>query len=516
MHTPTSSSMNLEMPLRGRDRLSSLPREVATATFKLLSHSEFKNLRLTSHRCSSISEPLLFQQIVIAPYMASLGKLSSISKHCRLRKYVKEIIYDARKFHLPKHSGEGSALIASQEFLDTYVGASSAAAEVMLLTKSFMDLPALTSVGVSDGVKPWWECYRPMSGCISRALKGTLLSKKRFLALCDTELSQKCAVVILAAYAAGCLQRYDGPFPFPATDENVEPSVCTKNALHVAFTKLKSISLRYSVDKANSSQAHHNWIEDQDSLANVLKSNQVLEHIAITNFRHTHGYYEPQFTFARLFGDCAFFPNLKSLTLCSFMVSQAVLESFLSCHSKTLSSLSLADIELMSGGRDLDGSDRVSSWPSLLRFLRKEMSLQIVSFDGMFETTDKFEAWELSVSRKLRHFHGDSKRRPSSSQPEMLPWARDVEIDEHGNAFYDEDNCLKRQIEDWVVHGKGDCPLERARSRDASSDAQTLQLPSSWKGDYSWRCQWLDGHPTFSRIEWIKSNPNKRKRSRSG
>jgi hypothetical protein len=68
---------------------------LGSGAFGLLRRSDLKNLRLTSHLCSSIPEPILFRHNVVASYATSHDQLS---QHGRLRHYVKEIVYDTRKF----------------------------------------------------------------------------------------------------------------------------------------------------------------------------------------------------------------------------------------------------------------------------------------------------------------------------------------------------------------------------------------------------------------------------------
>lgn len=60
-------------------------------------------------------------------------------------------------------------------------------------------------------------------------------------------------------------------------------------------------------------------------------------------------------------------------------------------------------------------------------------------------------------------------------------------VDEAGDHFYNEEHCTKTQIENWIIDGLGDCPLELARNIPNSS-SQTLQLPAGWKGYYSYHC----------------------------
>lgn len=55
-------------------------------------------------------------------------------------------------------------------------------------------------------------------------------------------------------------------------------------------------------------------------------------------------------------------------------------------------------------------------------------------------------------------------------------------VDEAGDHFY-EAHCTKTQIENWIIDGLGDCPLELARNIPNSS-SQTLQLLAGWKGYY--------------------------------
>jgi hypothetical protein len=74
--------------------------------------------------------------------------------------------------------------------------------------------------------------------------------------------------------------------------------------------------------------------------------------------------------------------------------------------------------------------------------------------------------------------------------------------------LYDEEHCMKTRIENWIIDGLGDCPLELARSVPKPG-SQTIQLLAGWKGDYSWRCHWPDGHLGFSAVEWVKSKGRK-------
>ena len=376
-------------PVPARDRFSTLPVEVATPTFKVLGMSDLKRLRLTSHTCSSIAEPILFRQVVIAPYAASMAKLDSLASHERLRLHVQEIAYDLRKFFIPRRSKEGPAMAASRELMKTYIGRLNAAAEVALLARSFTRMPALNSIKIRRG-------DQKLPGCLGRALEGTLLNGATLSPLHGKELNQRCANIILAAHTAAHIQKYDGPWLFPAPDGNEEVDFHTKKSLYLALANLKQMSLSYSVLRdvqSESSQINSNWTQHQDALANIVSSNNVLEHLSLRNSHsYTLRHYGPQFTFGRLFGDCTFFPRLQSLNLCSFKVSQAALEAFLASHSSTLKLLDLVDIELVQGGEDAESIDQVNSWPTFFHFLRKEMSLDVVWLEGWLTIIDEVEA----------------------------------------------------------------------------------------------------------------------------
>jgi hypothetical protein len=268
--------------------------------------------------------------------------------------------------------------------------------------------------------------------------------------------------------------------------------------------------LRYTLPKEHP-QNDPSWIREQQAVAKKISSNPALEHLSITNFRYLHVYSAPKFDFARLFSNKDVFPNLRSLSFCSLTVSQTALMDFLYRHYATLRSLHLADIQLVPGGKDTDGFDLICTWPELLRFLQQDLSLRSVAFDGFLTTEDSSEAWEVSSQEKLCYFRRILRKDPAASTAVKHRWVKTLEVDEAGDPFYDEEQCMKRKIENWIIDAVGDCPLELARYPGPTPDHQTLQLPASWKGDYSWRYRWLDGHPNNSTIEWVRSNGNKRK-----
>jgi hypothetical protein len=45
------------------------------------------------------------------------------------------------------------------------------------------------------------------------------------------------------------------------------------------------------------------WAREQKAVATKISSNPALEHLSITNVRYLHRYFNPQFDFARLFGE---------------------------------------------------------------------------------------------------------------------------------------------------------------------------------------------------------------------
>jgi hypothetical protein len=440
--------------------------------------------------------------------MASFDQLANLAAHDRLRKHVREIVYDTRKFQVLKGSRKSPASVSSQKFQATYLGPSCATAELALLTRAFRSLPALNTFCIPNGVVPWWHDNRYVPRCVEQALKGTSIHNNNFKFLQGSELSQKCASVILAALAAGLdIHKYDGPSPYPATDSDEKADDFTARLLHEAFSSFKAMSLRYALMEEYP-QDDSKWVREQQAVATKISSNPALEHLSITNFRYLHGYFNPQFDFGRLLGEDDVFPNLKSLSFCSIRVSQTALEGFLLRHSTTLRSIRLADIQLAPGGKDADGYDLICTWPEFLSFLQKDLSLRAVAFDGCLSTADNLESWEVSVSQKLRYFRRVLKKTPNDSAADNHQWVKDLEIDEAGDPVYDEEHCMKIRIENWIMDGLGDCPLELARNVP-NSGSQTLQRPASWKSDYSWRCHWLDGHLDFSTVECVKSKSRK-------
>ena len=316
--------------------------------------------------------------------MASMAKLDSLASHGRLRPHVKEVAYVLRRILYSESEQERSGHDRKPRFNKNLY-------RTFRWYRRGSTSRYVFHAHAATKFYQIWLGNQKIPGCLGRALAGTFFNGVTLRPLHGEELNQKCANIILAAYTAAHIQKYDGPWPFPAQDGNEEVDLCTKWLLYLALANFKQISLLYSV-QSDGSQISSNWIQHQDAFANTVTSNNALEHLSLSiSDLHTLRYHGPQFTFARLFGDCAFFPNFKSLDLWNFKVSQAALEAFLASHSTTLERLDLVDIELVPRGKDAETLDRVNSWPTFFHFLRQNMSLDVIWLEGWLTIIDKSE-----------------------------------------------------------------------------------------------------------------------------
>ena len=143
-------------------RIPELPRELLLSIFSRLSGSTRKSVRRCSRTFAMLSEPTLFQNMILVPYIDCLeGFATLMHGNPTLARHVRTINYDAEarmnkdNWHLlPGLVEDADFYSASEDAIEMLrnhaLGVRDETVEILLLSEVFRTLPSLETIRVLE------------------------------------------------------------------------------------------------------------------------------------------------------------------------------------------------------------------------------------------------------------------------------------------------------------------------------------------------------------------------------
>ena len=459
------------------------PPEVLENICQHLQAPELKTARLLCRSFDPVARQFLFSEVVIRTNLASLKKLSWISRHAALRHFVKKICYNTRLMNVWYRSLEGWSQRGVA--IDGYVG------------HDRVDDGTPTALGASNlPINPTGQPFLPAESvyhysqyryhvdCQKRMLAGNQLTE--WISAACASLPNLEAMALISRLGSATA----GPSSIGSetlVEPNAEPTDTERffmlmsliKAARSSNTRLRSISGRISVYgfmAFSSEKALDDLLRnvrclmfDVDHVSGMadghgtVASDYFASFLARASMLHKlHLHCEiplsaPGMTLDTLLRERAHWPSLRDLKLTGLICGVAALKDFLSTHASTLKQLELIDIRLVGGYlKSIKGAPETSynfaSWVNVIEFLAESLQLRHVRLDG-----------RLVAPRELWITHDEQYFRTQFSDDPSYVHERST------------DN-LRSKIEEYILHA-GKCPLTLP-----PSGSDLLQ----GYGDWSW------------------------------
>ena len=451
---------------------NSAPLEVLEQMFFSLSIPTLKNVGLVCQSFHYAAEKFMFREVLLLPNAESFATLRKISRHARLKYYVKNLVYSGKMLFRYNNYDEwysGLGRRTSQPLADDYEYTKAMNREQFdeeelkkryarycfwvesekraqfngnarrWMSEALSLLPNLASVTLTRRLERNWPGIKvKLPGCIAQE------------SLCEPDTwagikyyPDQFGDLARAAHASGVsLECLDGSRicwrGFEDYSESLARVVQGVTHLSLEFQRVDGAfknrrdMLREVVNSASELQTLE--------ISFIFLDNQGGPRMQLSHFlsRHTH------------------WSSLRRLKLEAIATSQLELIDLLSRHATTLRSLELGHI--LFDRREAEDGTCAGSWTDMIHFLRKKLSLTDVSLHGRLSNGFS-EAWDVSSERSWRDVHYEKR---DAQLPPL-------------------EETLKFTIERYIVEG-GVCPL------DNPDDGNEFDRDDFWHAieDYSW------------------------------
>jgi hypothetical protein len=454
--------------------LPSLPAEILISIFHQVDLRSLKCLRQSCKSFCPLVEPILFHTTVIVPHIDSLKTLVSLSEHPTLRHCVQRLIYDNRWGNFTsllrgryckdygildwrgntiarKKDLQASGLLdqLSREVLTK----DSIDVEIAYLSRSLSMLPSLSSLWCQEPDVWLRRDSTRIPSFYARALTKDQVDAPRWdnLGYPDDPLGSWGVLSVLTAMFATKMSVLD----LRIDDVGWKEMFRSTHRLDVFRTVLAPVRrLKFSTTDDLTG-----YVADAfPNVGSVVASMSCLQDLEL-NFHYSEfspprrwslgsgEYWEmPRSSVSEIFPKQTYFPHLVRLSLFGFRSEETRLLSFLERHARTLSVLQLGNATLISDAC----SGAHPCWVRVIRRLQADLDLKEMRFAKLLNGSS--QRWKIS---DLGEYSGP--------------------------------DCLKAQVEHFVVHG-GTCPLEDV-AVGARQDGERKSR-GSFYGDSSWkRCK---------------------------
>ncbi|KAJ9607249.1 hypothetical protein H2200_008322 [Cladophialophora chaetospira] len=471
-----------------------LPQEILQLIISFLDGSGLKNARLSSKTFAMMAEPLLFERMVIVPYVDCLeGFQQMMTRNRRIASFVRTVHYDAESRYddnweaVTTHDSSALALEKLERFCLT---AKDEATEVVLLSECLSALPSVTSLSVQeasnertldyeDNLLPSRSAY--FARLLRTASNDFHLNRSEKLGGFAMQGSR---TILLACIASGSkIRNFDASglnsrnFLRCGHADGLE-EWSEDNADALAFPKelplfvrmfqlMRNISLDFE-DFRTDFPPHH----DSDAtvlLGKVLASAYQLETLFIHGIggRSSHDHsrswlsalmrVKPQSPAPGVIRTSSVFPNMRVLHLKYFACQESELIALVRLHKATLQKLQLNTMFLLN---DQETPNSPACYVRLLKAIRT-CRIPEVELAGIFINNAGHQQWQIG---------GWSGTRSTAPQTDAKA-------------------SLQYRVHQWVS-GKGEettCPLENMAVRlDASGQVIVPSADGQNLGDPSW------------------------------
>jgi hypothetical protein len=189
---------------------------------------------------------------------------------------------------------------------------------------------------------------------------------------------------------------------------------------------------------------------------------------------------------AHILGPKSHYPRLKHLHIDTYICDLDDWLSFFERHGPTLESLDIGSIRLQNS--QLNGP--APCWVGVLKEMQRQLNLKNIKFNGVL--MNGLQTWNVRDERRANTAFLVMARSCKSMDLAAITGNSErlvVDFEEAAGintpVFYDEEKCLKAQVERWFVDG-GTCPLEAWKDPHGLGEST---VDWSWRGDYSWRSE---------------------------
>ncbi|KAH8595330.1 hypothetical protein B0O99DRAFT_511971 [Bisporella sp. PMI_857] len=469
-----------------RDISTFLP-EVLARICVLLSRSDLRSVRLLSHTWNNAAQRILFETVFLRINLQSFERLQDISRHEKLRKYVRIISYDGRTFgssaarqgfqdwlRCSAGTGLGLAWEAKDEFLAQfsiqqlekyyfnychYLFAQDhilrRGNEKQMLIDALQKLPGLSGVQytVISGAETGISRKVPELSSLSTLAQAILAEPEDYHRYLESE--GRFWNLLQSAYLSGHAQQLKSIRGSHLDLERWNAAAKSFRDCYRALPALHYLSLEFGFSQHGDGET----IQLADMIAHASSLTSL--RLSFDNF----SWDDPSaiIHLPQVINDGLQWKHLRSLSLQAVATTEGFLRNLLLRHSESLRSLELSNINLnVAAIPDQYGR---GSWIHFIQFLNETMSLEHIRFDGCFSNLWD-EGW---VSRDA-------------------DWERAFGV-VCAPAQYSKD-CLKYRIERFIIH-TGPCPFAArmgkvdTESYDAAYDYHGL--PWVFEEDNSWR-----------------------------
>lgn len=453
--------------------LLSLPAEILLSIFRQVDLRSLKCLRQSCKSFSPLVEPILFHTTVVVPHLDSLKALVSLSEHPTLRHCVQRLIYDNRWGNFaswlqdpysqdygmldwygnpiaPEKDPQVSGLLdqLSREALTK----DSVDVEIAYLSRALSMLPSLSSLWCQEPDL----CFRRDSTRIP-SFYARVLTKGQFdaprwdnLGYAEQPHGSWGAFSVLTAMFSIKMSVPDLRIDDVGWEE-MFPSTHRLDILRTVLAPVRRLKLSTADDSTG-------YVTDAiPNVGSVVASMSCLQDLEL-DFQYSEFYsprgwsldYDEEFemlqsSVSEMFPKQTYLPRLDRLSLFGFRGEETHLLSFLGRHASTLSALQLGNARLISGAC----SGAQPCWVRVIRRLQTDLDLKEMRFATLLANGDS-QRWKIS---DLGEYSGP--------------------------------DCLKAQVEHFVVHG-GTCPLEDVAVGARQDGERKSRGP--FHGDDSWKC----------------------------
>lgn len=462
--------------------LLTLPVELLALVISHASNAELKSLRVASKHLCALSEPQLFQSIVLVSSIALLDKFRCLFERSHLRSYVQRLVYDDRLSSLSDILAESLQAEDLNELRSTFRNSNLGPAplqaryvevfdclrqdskvpvdqEVEGLSRAIRILPSLTKITVLSGdgygllgsprmdhlpaVYPpsWIETVQELyerkyaaSGLIGHGLYPRRDSTHHALLAARSRPKPLTEIRVMGSFWQDFFGRTELPGSF--------------GILCSVFVAIRLVDLSFYIDRSPNFPSDWDLVRfgallTQATDLEVLKVDFGVEHFESALFDRWDGNWNEVDArnwcmLSRIFPGDRQFKRLRQIEFTRLLATENGLIAFLEHHSATLRSLSLRQVDLVRPPLQR----RKPCWLRVIKDIQAKLSLQQVTFDKAL----------------------------ISGRVQWTGWYPSTELRFPG--------CLMERVEQFILCG-GDCPIPDDYNRFDREGRERI-------GDRSW------------------------------
>ena len=373
-------------------KLLLLPNEILSSILGQLTPPDLKSLRLCSSAATYFTEPVLFAQVTVVPHHKSFRGLICLTKHSRIRRYVKTLYYDHRWGNIARDLLEDVQRRTDDKSLRKSVARLSggivtrqdAQIEVAYLSRALSSLPSLTALCIGARGDRQFDTPRRFYDRLRKVAGGDYHSILKLLGSPDfTVQALGASSVFCSLYAIG---KSVPKLHVDNSDYSIFSTASLVDFVGYALRKIRSLSLYFRYNALSARR------DSLSRLAGVLRCLLQLEELELNlegeqTFRYTDEGLRYKGLECDLQSTCSFlfpapihFPKLRRLTLLGVFAAEDELVELLTRHASTLSKLGLKNAVLIKP----HGQDSIPCWVRTFKRFQTCLSLKEISLSGHF------------------------------------------------------------------------------------------------------------------------------------